>query len=116
MQYASLRDALRKPHIVTHFNQLVSEVRKNAGQSAFLRINHLGSDAKSETVRLEANKWVAGVDNIAPVKRVEAAVNHRHSFAGFDYGTGAPLLDTGATIDHAPLDDASSEIVENDDE
>ncbi len=96
----SLKAAFRRPHVKQAYNQLVMEIRNNAGQSAFLRINHLSQTADSETVKLEANKWVAGVDNIAPIKRVEGRVQVSHSFAGFTF-------DDGEVVEGRATDDPS---------
>jgi hypothetical protein len=76
--------AFRKNHVKQAYNQLVAEIRSGAAVRAFLRVNHLGEAANSETVRLEANKWVAGVGDIAPIRRVEGRHSHHVSFAGFD--------------------------------
>lgn len=101
MQPNSLKIALRKPHVKTALNQIIADVRSGAAQAAYLRINHLGVVAESENVRLEANKWVAGVDNIAPVRRVEGRYQVSHSFGGF-------MFDDDGTVDVTP-DDTSSE-------
>lgn len=86
MHIEALRRAFRKTHVKQAYNQLIADIRANAGQLAYLRINHLGQTAISENVKLEANKWVAGVDNIAPIKRVEGRVQVSHSFGGFTFG------------------------------
>lgn len=86
MNILSLKAAFRKNHVKQAYNHLIADIRNNAGQSAYLRINHLSQTAESETVRLESNKWVAGVDNIAPIKRVEGRISHTHAFAGFAFG------------------------------
>lgn len=77
--------AFNRQHTKAAYNQMVKDIRNNAGQKAFLRINHLAQHADSETVKLEANRWLAGVDGLAPVRRVEGAVAFLHQFSGFDY-------------------------------
>lgn len=89
MAVVSLKQAFRKNHVKQAYNQLVMEIRENAGQLAYQRINVMSETATSETVKLEANKWVAGVDNIAPVKRVEGRFSHNVTFGGFEYGDEA---------------------------
>jgi hypothetical protein len=86
MAISSAKKAMAKPHVKTSFNQLVADIRANAGQAAYLRIARLSEEATSETVRLEASKWVAGVDGLAPVKRVEGKHTVSHTFGGFEYG------------------------------
>lgn len=89
--------AFRKNHVKQAYNQLVAEIRSGAAVKAFLRVNHLGEAANSETVRLEANKWVAGVGDIAPIRRVEGRHSHHVSFAGFGFD--------GAALDITPDDE-----------
>lgn len=76
---------MRKPHILKLLNQRIAEVRDNAAQEAYLRINNIALTSKSERIALDASRWVAGVDGIAPVQRMRGQVHHRHSFAGFEY-------------------------------
>lgn len=90
MTLTGLRAALRKPHIKQVLNNLIREVRENAGQAAWLRINHMAIHEKSPAVRLDANKWVAGVDNIAPLKRVEGKMQINHGFSGFVFARPEP--------------------------
>jgi hypothetical protein len=98
--YTAAMRAFHRPHIKAAYNQLVADIKANAGQAAYLTIRHMSKAAASETVKLEANKWVAGVDNIAPVKRVEGRFQHSHSFGGYDYGDGA--------VDITPAPDTAS--------
>lgn len=100
MNLKSAKKAMTKPHVKHAFNQLVAEIRSSAGQLAYLRINRMGSEAQSEPVKLEANKWIAGVDNIAPIRRVEGKYQHNHSFGGFEFGDYD-------TIEHEASDTAS---------
>ncbi|MFY0633670.1 MAG: hypothetical protein JXQ91_07655 [Vannielia sp.] len=93
--------AFHKANVKTYFNQLVAEIRANAAQQAYLRINHIGQTANSETVKLDANKWVAGVDGIAAVKRIEGRHSVNHTFGGFDF--------TDAMQDVTPEDDGHTD-------
>lgn len=86
MKLESARKAMAKAHTKVAFNQLVAAIRENAGQAAYLRLNHMSQTAQSETVKMEANKWVAGVDGIAALKRVEGKHTVSHTFGGFSYG------------------------------
>jgi hypothetical protein len=45
----------------------------------------MSETAASETVKLDAYKWIAGVDNIAPIKRVEGRMTHTHAFQWFGF-------------------------------
>lgn len=84
---------MRKPHVLRLFNQRVKEIKDNAAQFAYLRINHTAQTAESERLKFDANRWVAGVDGISPVTRVQGQHLHAHSFAGFEY----PDLETVTT-------------------
>ena len=82
----AMKQAFRRPHVKQAYNQLIADIRANAAQGAYLRINHMSQTANSETVKLDANRWIAGVDGISPVQKVEGRHLHRHDFGGFDYG------------------------------
>lgn len=73
----------RTPSVRKVFNSILKAQNDNAGLMAYVRIKHLAHNATSEHVRLEANKWIAGVEGLAPVKRVEGRVSVNHTFGGF---------------------------------
>jgi hypothetical protein len=98
MNVEALKQALRKKHVRQSLNQLITDIRAGSAQAAFLRVNHLSQVAASETVKLEANKWVAGVGDIAPIRRVEGRHSHHVSFSGFDMDL--------SPVDITPDDDA----------
>lgn len=100
MAVASAKDAFRKPHVKQALNQLVTEIRSGAAQAAYLRINHMSHSVSSEDVKLRANQWVAGVDGIAAVKKVEGRHTHNHTFGGFEFG--------GETIEGEAAQDGAS--------
>tara|TARA_R110000851_G_scaffold22626_9_gene67011 strand:- start:73 stop:558 length:486 start_codon:yes stop_codon:yes gene_type:complete len=81
----NLAKAFNKPHVRKAYNQVVKAIRDNAAQAAYMRINHLSLTSKSEQVKLKANEWVAGVDGISKVQKVQGQHHHSHSFGGFDY-------------------------------
>lgn len=83
---SNLRRAFNSPKVRAVYNQHVKAIMDNAAIQAFIRIEKLTQTSKSDQVRLEGNKWLAGVGNIAPIKRVEGRFQHNHSFEGFDYG------------------------------
>lgn len=76
---------MRKRHVLALFNQRVKDVRDNVAQRAYLRINHQALTADSDRLRFDANKWVASVDGISPVQKVQGQHQHCHSFQGFSY-------------------------------
>lgn len=77
--------AISRPHVKRAYKQLVAAIRDNAAQAAYLRINHMSKNADSEHVKLKANEWVAGVDGISKVQKVEGNMRHNVVFGGFDY-------------------------------
>lgn len=76
---------LNRPEVRKAFNQLLAAIRDNAARAAYMRINDLAMNAKSERVRLMANEWIAGVDGIAKVQKVEGHMRHQVVFGGFEY-------------------------------
>lgn len=97
LQVQSLKVAFRKNHVKQAYNQLVAEIRSGAAVRAFLRVNTLSAKAKSEDVRLRAGQWVAGVGDIAPIRRVEGRHSHHVSFGGFGFD--------GTALDITPEDE-----------
>ena len=100
MNVRSLKAALRKPHVKALFNQMVKDVRENAAQAAYLRINHMATVAESERLKFDASRWVAGVDGISPVTKSQGTMQHTHNFGGFTF-------DEGDTIDGEITDSQS---------
>ncbi len=103
----NFRRTFNLPQVRKAYMSVLSHLRANAGQRAFRRIDHLSQTAQSEHVRLEGSKWVAGVEGLAPVKRVEGKFDINHTFGGFDYGEDA---------DHTDTVDGSAYEVETDDQ
>ena len=83
----NLQRAFDLPPVRQRFNQLVAYIRANEMQAAWLRMSQLARTADSEHVKMECNKWLAGVDGLAPIKRVESKYSVHHSFGGFEMGT-----------------------------
>lgn len=100
---SSAQRAFAKPVCRALYNQWVADIRANAAQAAYLRNVHLSQTAKSEQVKLEANKWVAGVDGIAALRRVEGRMQHQHTFAGFVYGSDDVQADSASGVEDAQL-------------
>lgn len=101
----NLMRAFDRPRVRNAFNQVVKAIRDNAAQAAYLRINNMGINASSEQVRLKANVFVAGVDGISPVHKVQGQHQISHSFGGFDYGgIGGAEDDQSPAIDGQATD------------
>ena len=82
---STLYKALKKTKVKVALNQVINAIRKNAAQAAWLRIQHLSVTGSSERLKFDANRWIAGVDGISPVQKVEGRVSHNVQFTGFDY-------------------------------
>ena len=91
IRQSNLRRSFENPKVKVTYHELLDHIRQNVGQEAYMRIVELSQSAKSETVRADCNKRLAGVDNIAPVKRVEAKYQHNIKFGGFEYPELEPI-------------------------
>lgn len=80
---ANLLRAFDAPKACAVFQELVEYICQNVGQQAYKRIVELSQTTKSEAVRADCNKWLASVDNIAPMKRVESDHQHQVQFGSF---------------------------------
>lgn len=89
----SLTRSFNTPATRAVYNQIVKSIREGAAVQAYLRNVNLAHQATSETVRLDANKWIAGIDGIAALKRVEGRMHHSHTFRGFDFDEAMGLKD-----------------------
>lgn len=88
---STLQRALRRPRVKRAYDQVIKHIQQNAGMQAFLRINHMGQEANSENVKLDANKFIAGVAGISPIKKVEGHHTHNVKFGGFVFDDDEPL-------------------------
>ena len=91
MIVGNLNRAFNLPKVRRAYNQIVAALKQNEGLRAYMRIVRLSQVANSDHVKLEANKWIAGVDGIAALKRVEGKFSHTHAFGGFDYPDPEPI-------------------------
>lgn len=82
----NLNRAIARPKVRKALNQLLKEVRENAGQQAYFGIVHMSHASQNDRLRFDAKRFVAGVDGISPVQKVQGQHSHAHSFQGFDYG------------------------------
>lgn len=101
----NLRKALKQPKVKALMAQEFKELREGAPIEAYANIRELGHTAKSEDVRLRSNQWVAGVDGLAPVTKVQGQMKVSHAFEGFAY-PGATIEGTASTVPIAEDDGA----------
>lgn len=68
--------ALRKPHVLQFKTDVLREFREGLAERALVRVDGLAEGAKSENVKLEANKTLLSLDDrFTPTARVK----HEHS-------------------------------------
>ena len=94
----NLQRAFEAPMVKQAYNRIVDFIRSNAAQDAYLRMVDLAQNAQSENVKLRANEWVAGVDGISPLKKVQGQHNHSIQFGGFIIDAEERDTDTESTV------------------
>ena len=102
MRPDNLAAAMRRPQTITLFNQTVRDIRDNAAQAAYLKINHLAETTVNERMKFDSSRWIAGVDGISPVQKVQGTHHHMHQFGGFTYDE--PDTIEGAVSDTQSVD------------
>lgn len=99
----AMKKALARPPAKRYYNQIVANIRSGAPIQAYNRIVHMAMTASSEAVRMDANKWIAGVDGLSPLKRIEGKHSINHTFTGFEFDPNAAPIDV--TPDNSSSDD-----------
>lgn len=74
-----------KPLFWDTYAQEVEKLRENGSAVAYATIHRLQTQDVGAGVKLNAAKWVAGVDGVAPVTKLEAKHQHHVKFEGFRY-------------------------------
>lgn len=85
-----LYQALSRPHVKAYRNKLLADLRDSAAARSVARVDRLADTAQSEHVKLEANKWLAGLEGVSPVQRSETHI------------TGELTVSPGYVIDLTP--------------
>lgn len=62
----ALYRALRKPEVKRLLNEYVADLRKSAAARSIARVDRLADEAGSDHVRLEANKFLLGIEGVRP--------------------------------------------------
>jgi hypothetical protein len=71
--------ALLRPECLDLRNRLMGALRTSEAARSIARAAKLADGAQSEHVRMDANKWLGGLDGIVPVQRTENLHVHRHA-------------------------------------
>ncbi|MGB1214979.1 MAG: hypothetical protein ACPG4X_16545 [Pikeienuella sp.] len=96
----NLRRALARPNVIALFNQRIKDIRQNAGVQAYVRNTQLAQTSESDHVKADLNKWLAGVDGISPLQKVQGTHAVTHKFEGYKY-------DRPDAVDVTPTDQTS---------
>lgn len=96
--------SFNKPEVRRVYNQIVKDIRENAAAQAYVRNVNLAQSSNSDHVKADLNKWIAGVDGISMVKKVDGQIQHNIQFGGFDYGDEPPI-DVTPEDTQSPADD-----------
>ena len=95
----TLYRALRRPHVLKLMKEEHVKLRQGAPFKAYSRIERMAEQADSEHVKMDANKWIAGVDGLAPVSKLDVQANVRHSFVDYDYSEAVDITPDEPIID-----------------
>ncbi len=93
----SLYRAFTLAKVKNLYAQELADLRSNGPARAYINMINLAEQAKSEDVRFRANSWIAGVDGLAPVSKVQGQVQVNHTFGGYSYGKPGKTIDGEVT-------------------
>lgn len=77
-----LYQALRNPLVLAYRRELLEVLRTSEAARCIARGAKLADAAQSESVRNDANKWLAGLDGLSPITKTETVNTHRHLLPG----------------------------------
>lgn len=69
--------AMRKPEVLAYLNAQQQVLRTSASARSIARIDTLADDAKSESVKLDANRFLLGIEGISPIAKSENLNVHK---------------------------------------
>lgn len=101
----SLREALRKPHVLAYLREQKEVLRTSAGAAALRTIATLATEAKAERVKLDAAKYLDGNEKQGGTS-INVAVGVNVSTPGYVIDLSAPQPatlndhDANALIEH----------------
>jgi hypothetical protein len=77
-----LYKALRKPPTMAYMRAQMQMLRESAASRTIAKAEKLMDEAASEHVQADMTKWLAGLEGIAPVQRIENTHIHRNTQPG----------------------------------
>ena len=88
----SLYRALTKPEVLAYRNHRMRVIRESAASRTIAKAEALMDSAESEHVKLDATKWIAGLEGISPVSKSESVINHKGLGPGLVIQISAPTI------------------------
>lgn len=100
----ALRKAMHKPEVLAYLNAQQGVLRTSARARSIARVDNLADDSESDHVKLEANKFLLGIEGITAAQRIESTHIHKGSVPGLtiNFITGSAPGDDALLIDGQP--------------
>jgi len=110
MQDKSLRSALTKSHVLAYLNEQMEVLRTGARPKALNRIINLVDKSGSDRVRLDAARYIDGMDRTVHQQgsQVNVQVNNRIELPGYVIDLSAYPANGAQQIDHLEQHGAKS--------
>lgn len=80
--------ALRKPDVLAYLNTQQGVLRTSARARSIARIDNLADTSDSDHVKLDANKYLLGIEGVSVVQKSESVSIHKHLLPGLTIITG----------------------------
>lgn len=84
----ALYTALTLPHVLAYLNTQQQVLRTSAAARSIARVDNLADESESDHVKLDANKFLLGIEGISPVARSESVNLHKVLIPGLTIVTG----------------------------
>lgn len=93
--------ALRKTDVLAYLNMQQQVLRTSAAARSIARVDNLADDSQSDHVKLEANKFLLGIEGVSPITKSENTSIIKNMTPGLtvNFIMGAPQQDDPRVID-----------------
>lgn len=97
----AMRKAMHKPDVLAYMHAQQQALRTSAAARSIARIDTLADDSESDHVKLDANKFLLGIEGVSVVQKSESLNVHKHLMPGMTFNiiTGAQPGDDAHLID-----------------
>lgn len=85
----AMRKAMHKPEVLAYMNTQQQALRTSAAARSIARIDNLADGSDSDHVKLDANKFLLGIEGVSPVQKSESINVHKHLMPGLTIVMGA---------------------------